>query len=77
MSEHRYQLQYLIYLLALHRYLRTRLQDYDYDRHIGGAFYLFLRGMEPAAGTRRGVFFDRPSLECIEALDKFMEGAGP
>ena len=77
MSEHRYQLQYLIYLLALHRYLKTRLQDYDYDRHIGGAFYLFLRGMDPATGMRRGVFFDRPSLECIEALDRFMEDAGP
>ena len=76
MREHRYQLQYLIYLLALHRYLRTRLPDYDYDRHIGGAFYLFLRGMDPAAGMTCGVWFDRPSKECIEALDEFMGGGG-
>ena len=76
MREHRYQLQYLIYLLALHRYLRTRLPDYDYERHIGGAFYLFLRGMNPAAGMSRGVWFDRPSKACIEALDKCMEGDG-
>ncbi len=74
MREHRYQLQYLIYLLALHRYLRTRLPDYDYERHIGGAFYLFLRGMDPAAGMARGVWFDRPARKCIEALDEFMGG---
>ena len=76
MRGHRYQLQYLIYLLALHRYLGTRLPDYDYERHIGGAFYLFLRGMDPAAGMSRGVWFDRPSKECIEALDDFMRGGG-
>ena len=76
MREHRYQLQYLIYLLALHRYLRTRLPDYDYERHIGGAFYLFLRGMDPAAGMARGVWFDRPAKQCIEALDEFMGGGG-
>ncbi len=74
MSEHRYHLQYLIYLLALHRYLRQRLPDYDYERHIGGVFYLFLRGMAPAAGMSRGVFFDRPSRQCIEELDDCMGG---
>ena len=78
MSGHRYQLQYLIYLLALHRYLKIRLggENYAYDRHIGGAFYLFLRGMNPAAGMSRGVWFDRPSRECVEALDEFMGGRG-
>ncbi len=75
MREHRYPLQYLIYLLALHRYLRTRLPDYDYQRHVGGAFYLFLRGMDPGAGMSRGVWFDRPSQACIEALDDCMRGA--
>ena len=77
MREHRYQLQYLIYLVALHRYLGTRLPDYDYQRHIGGAFYLFLRGMAPAAGMSRGVWFDRPPKECIAALDQFMQGDRP
>lgn len=76
MSEHRYQLQYLLYLLALHRYLRTRLPDYDYERHVGGAFYLFLRGMDPGAGMSRGVWFDRPSKECINELDELMRGGG-
>lgn len=76
MGEHSYSLQYLIYLLALHRYLGTRLPDYDYERHIGGVFYLFLRGMSPATGMSRGVWFDRPGKACIEALDEFMGGAG-
>ena len=56
-----YPLQYLIYLVALHRYLATRLPGYDYERHVGGAFYLFVRGIDPAAGVRRGVYFDRPT----------------
>ena len=76
MGEHSYSLQYLIYLLALHRYLGMRLPDYDYERHIGGVFYLFLRGMSPATGMSRGVWFDRPGKACIEALDEFMEGVG-
>ncbi|MCI5146126.1 MAG: exodeoxyribonuclease V subunit beta, partial [Candidatus Electrothrix sp. AR3] len=43
MLDHRYDLQYLIYTLALHRFLRGRIQDYAYTTHFGGAFYLFLR----------------------------------
>ncbi|BCQ59181.1 hypothetical protein PBOI14_09310 [Pseudomonas sp. Boi14] len=42
--DNRYDLQYVLYLLALHRQLKARLADYDYDRHVGGALYLFLRG---------------------------------
>ncbi len=68
MGHHGYHLQYLLYLTALHRLLRLRLRDYDYDRHVGGAFYLFLRGMRPNA-PGSGVFHDRPSRACIEAID--------
>ncbi len=68
MRHHGYHLQYLLYLTALHRLLRLRLADYDYDRHIGGAFYLFLRGMRPNA-PGSGVFHDRPLRSCIEAID--------
>ena len=71
-----YTLQSLIYLVALHRYLATRLPDYDCERHVGGAFYLFLRGIDPAAGMRRGVHFDRPSTECLLALDDCFRGGG-
>ena len=75
MADHRYPLQYLLYLVALSRYLAVRLPEYDYDQHIGGAFYLFLRGIEPEAGMDRGVYFDRPSRGCIEALDACFRGA--
>jgi exodeoxyribonuclease V beta subunit len=51
MSEHDYPLQALLYSVALHRYLRWRLRGYDPAVHLGGAAYLFLRGMVgPGAG---------------------------
>lgn len=49
MRAHRYDLQYQLYSLALHRYLRHRIADYDYERHFGGVIYLFY-----AAWTGRG-----------------------
>src|SRR5580698_9390763 len=39
MDEHGYALQSLIYCVALHRYLRSRIADYDYDRHFGASLY--------------------------------------
>ena len=64
----RYDLQYVLYLLALHRQLKARLPDYDYDRHVGGALYLFLRG------GSRGVHADRPPRVLIESLDRLFAG---
>ena len=69
--DNRYDLQYVLYLLALHRQLKARLPDYDYDRHIGGALYLFLRGTR---ADSRGVYFARPPRELIERLDRMFQG---
>ena len=69
--EHRYDLQYVLYLLALHRQLKARLPDYDYDQHMGGALYLFLRGSRAAS---RGAYFCRPPRELIERLDLLFQG---
>ena len=79
MAREAYLLQYLIYTVALHRYLRLRLPDYDYERHFGGVFYLFLRGMDPAFGPDCGVFHDRPTPALVAALDELMTtgGVGP
>jgi exodeoxyribonuclease V beta subunit len=74
MAEHRYDLQYLVYTVALHRFLATRLPDYDYERHFGGAYYLFLRGLRAQAGPAHGVFFDRPPRALVEALDALLAG---
>ncbi|WP_049768006.1 exodeoxyribonuclease V subunit beta [Shewanella pealeana] len=65
---HRYDLQYIIYTLALHRYLALRMANYDYDLHIGGSFYLFLRGMSTSS-PQSGVFYDKPPKLLIEKLD--------
>jgi exodeoxyribonuclease V beta subunit len=68
----RYELQYALYLLALHRQLRTRLGDaYDYDIHVGGALYLYLRGVD---GNGHGVHVERPPKAMIDALDALFEG---
>ena len=68
----RYDLQYVLYLLALHRLLRARLPDYDYDTHVGGAVYLFLRG---GAAVTGGVHFERPPRLLIETLDAWFSGS--
>jgi exodeoxyribonuclease V beta subunit len=68
--ERRYDLQYLLYTLALHRYLRQRLRGYDYVRHFGGIYYLFLRGMRPENGPHCGVYFVRPDEALVDALDR-------
>ncbi|HDX8591226.1 TPA: exodeoxyribonuclease V subunit beta [Aeromonas dhakensis] len=73
MVEHRYDLQYQLYSLALHRLLALRLPGYDFEQHFGGVFYLFLRGM-----PQGGIFHTRPSRELVQGLDRlFSEGATP
>ena len=74
MAEHHYFLQYHLYVVALHRYLIMRLPGYDYDRHFGGIFYLFLRGMSPARGRGNGVFHDRPPRRLIDDLSAILAG---
>ena len=74
MSRHDYVLQYHLYVVALHRYLRHRLPGYDYERHFGGVRYLFLRGMRPESADRRGVFADRPPLALVERLEVLLCG---
>jgi len=69
---HRYDLQYIIYTLALHRYLSLRMPDYNYDLHIGGSYYLFLRGMSVDA-PMSGVFYDKPPKALIESLDSLFD----
>ncbi len=78
MIEHRYDFQYQLYTLALHRLLSNRLPDYDYEKHMGGVFYLFLRGMKSGDTSRNGVYHCRPSLSLISQLDDlFSQGVAP
>lgn len=73
MCTHRYDLQYQLYSLALHRYLRHRVADYDYERHFGGVIYLFLRGMDGQDGGQ-GIFTTRPERPLIDGLDALFAG---
>ncbi|VDZ58559.1 Exodeoxyribonuclease V beta chain [Serratia odorifera] len=73
MAEHRYDLQYQLYTLALHRYLRHRLADYDYQRHFGGVIYLFLRGVA-AEHPGNGIFSCRPDGELVMGMDRLFSG---
>ena len=74
----RYDLQYLLYLVALHRLLKARLPDYaadpaaGYEQYVGGAIYLFLRGIDEA--EQHGCFIERPSAEAIIELDQLLAG---
>ena len=84
MAHHHYPLQAALYLVALHRMLRWRLPSYEPRVHLGGAAYLFVRGMVPAttdagtidAGTidARGVFWWQPPGAAVEALDRLLAG---
>lgn len=99
MAEHGYHLQYLLYLIALDRYLAFRIPDYRYDTHVGGVLYLFVRGVRPSwpgtgivtgirtgtgigtetgsesessTGETPGVFFHRPPLATVRALNRLL-----
>lgn len=72
MTHHHYNLQYLIYCVALQRYLSKRLPNYSYAEHFGGVRYLFLRGMSGTTGG--GVYSARPGQDLIEKLDQLLAG---
>lgn len=70
----RYDLQYAIYTLALHRLLRARLPGYNYERHMGGVVYLYLRGVDEAG---HGMHTERLPLVLIEAMDRLFAQEAP
>ena len=72
--QHQYDLQYLIYSVALTRYLRRRLPDFDYDRDFGGVRYLFLRGMN-GVNDETGIYADKPDAAFLARLDRVLGGS--
>ncbi|AFP85056.1 exodeoxyribonuclease V subunit beta [secondary endosymbiont of Ctenarytaina eucalypti] len=70
---HRYDLQYQLYTVALHRFLRHRLVNYEYHRNFGGVYYLFLRGFDaPTLGN--SIFYCRPDIALVDGLDNLFIG---
>ncbi len=70
MLDNYYDVQYLIYSVALTRYLKFRMPNYNYDEHFGGVFYLFVRGMTDIGSD--GIYFRKPTEKQIEQLDQLM-----
>lgn len=72
MAASEYDLQALLYTLAVHRWMRLRMGPaYDYDRDFGGVRYVFCRGLE-AADPTRGLFVPRFGRELVEAVDALL-----
>ncbi|WP_091987779.1 exodeoxyribonuclease V subunit beta [Pseudoalteromonas denitrificans] len=65
MASHHYHLQYLLYSVALHRLLKQRIPDYNIKTHLGGVYYVFLRGMP----SGKGIFYKQIETDIILALD--------
>ncbi len=70
MAVHNYHLQYLIYTLALNRYLAKEIENYSYDTNFGGVLYIFIRGVNTK--NDNGIFFTKPKKELIEELDEIV-----
>jgi exodeoxyribonuclease V beta subunit len=76
MERHLYPLQYLLYTVALNRYLALRVRGYDYGTHFGGVIYVFLRGVSPGHGEQFGFFRDLPPVGLIDELTQGLIKAG-
>lgn len=70
MIANNYHLQYHIYTVALCKYLRLRLPNFNYDTHFGGVLYLFLRGVRK--GKRTGIYFNKPSADQIAKIEQLL-----
>ncbi|KZC19789.1 MULTISPECIES: UvrD-helicase domain-containing protein [Rhodanobacter] len=73
MAAHHYPLQALLYTVALHRYLRQRMDGYTAGRQLGESWYLFVRALGLAPGL--GVWRRRWPAALVEALDDAFAGA--
>ncbi|MFB9885678.1 exodeoxyribonuclease V subunit beta [Balneatrix alpica] len=76
MQSHRYDVQLALYQYALHAYLQQRLPHYQPQQHLGGAYYLFLRGMNGQADSP-GVFYQPPSFAMLDDLARLFNGELP
>ncbi|SFD20657.1 exodeoxyribonuclease V subunit beta [Massilia yuzhufengensis] len=75
MAAHRYDIQATIYMLALHRLLRSRLGEaYEPHRQLGGAIFLFLRGI--ANPDTRGCCVLAPDLALLGGLEQLLDEDG-
>jgi exodeoxyribonuclease V beta subunit len=62
MDEADYHLQYKLYTIAVVRWLKHHIKDFDYDKNFGGIYYIYLRGRN-GADPDEGAFFYCPNNE--------------
>jgi len=65
MQGNNYHLQYLIYTVAIKRYLEHK--NIDFEKHFGGVLYIFLRGCRE--DKTYGIYFQKPDNSLITKLD--------
>lgn len=76
MSEHHYYLQYLLYLVAIKRYLETQLKITDATGLLGGAVYFYVRGAFTCdVAEYDGVFIDTRCQSIVHELDELLKGS--
>ena len=71
MNESNYHLQYLIYALALDKYLTSKLPGFDFEQQFGGVIYLFLRGNR--AEQQTGVYTQKVTKEELKRLKNVLK----
>ena len=69
MENHFYILQYHIYAVAVHKYLKTRMPKYAYEKNFGGIYYIFLRGASAQHIKETGIYRARPEKDLIDGIE--------
>nr|BET44737.1 MAG: exodeoxyribonuclease V subunit beta [Candidatus Aschnera chinzeii] len=66
--KHRYDIQYQLYTLAIHRHLKNKLIFYNYQQHFGGIIYIYIRGIN-IDNPGYSIYHTIPNVQCINELD--------
>lgn len=67
-----YYLQYLLYLVAVKRYLQVSLGIENASNLIGGAIYYYVRGLFIEDVSQEGIYIDKECQNLIDELDKLL-----
>ncbi len=75
MADHHYYLQYLLYLVAVKRYLEQRLGLVDATELLGGAVYFYVRGIfTEQLSSGDGIYLDTACQNLVRELDLLFRG---
>lgn len=72
MDEAYYDWQYLLYTVALVKFLRLKNPEFNYETDFGGIYYLFLRGMRGDA-SGDGIYHHKPAWSVIEKIMDYFD----